>query len=73
MKSAINPDNACACVPPGTAPKATIPINRFDAPVHHQRDDGAKVVPGARPCSKASPSTAATASPMFCSTDGGKV
>jgi sulfite dehydrogenase len=31
MKSAYRvPDNACACVPPGTAPKATIPINRLD-------------------------------------------
>ena len=24
------PDNACACVPAGTAPKATVPINRLD-------------------------------------------
>ena len=31
MKSAYRiPDNACACVPAGTAPKATIPINRLD-------------------------------------------
>src|SRR6478736_7117995 len=31
MKTAYRiPDNACACVAPGTAPKATIPINRFD-------------------------------------------
>lgn len=30
MKSAYRiPDNACACVPAGTAPKATIPINRL--------------------------------------------
>jgi sulfite dehydrogenase len=30
MKSAYRiPDNACACVPPGTAPKATVPINRL--------------------------------------------
>ena len=30
MKTAYRiPDNACACVEPGTAPKATIPINRF--------------------------------------------
>jgi len=30
MKSAYRiPDNACGCVEPGTAPKATIPINRF--------------------------------------------
>ena len=24
------PDNACACVPPGTAPASTVPIGRFD-------------------------------------------
>ena len=31
MKTAYRiPDNTCACVAPGTAPKATIPINRFD-------------------------------------------
>jgi DMSO/TMAO reductase YedYZ molybdopterin-dependent catalytic subunit len=24
------PDNACACVPPGTAPAKTVPINRYD-------------------------------------------
>ena len=31
MKSAYRiPDNACHCVEPGTAPKATIPINRFN-------------------------------------------
>ena len=31
MKSAYRiPDTPCACVDPGTAPKATIPINRFD-------------------------------------------
>ncbi|HLX13927.1 MAG TPA: molybdopterin-dependent oxidoreductase [Bradyrhizobium sp.] len=30
MKSAYRiPDNACGCVEPGSAPKATIPINRF--------------------------------------------
>jgi DMSO/TMAO reductase YedYZ molybdopterin-dependent catalytic subunit len=30
MKSAYRiPDNDCACVEPGTAPKATVPINRF--------------------------------------------
>jgi len=30
MKSAYRiPDNACACVEPGQAPKATVPINRF--------------------------------------------
>jgi len=31
MKAAYRiPANACACVPPGTAPKSTVPINRFD-------------------------------------------
>jgi hypothetical protein len=31
MKTAYRiPDNECACVEPGTAPKATIPINRFN-------------------------------------------
>ncbi len=31
MKSAYRiPDDPCACVPQGTAPKKTIPINRFD-------------------------------------------
>ncbi len=31
MKSAYRiPDTDCACVEPGTAPKATIPINRFN-------------------------------------------
>ncbi|SJZ90390.1 Mo-co oxidoreductase dimerisation domain-containing protein [Enhydrobacter aerosaccus] len=31
MKTAYRiPDNDCACVEPGTAPKATIPINRFN-------------------------------------------
>jgi DMSO/TMAO reductase YedYZ molybdopterin-dependent catalytic subunit len=31
MKSAYRiPDDPCACVPPGTAPKKTIPINRLD-------------------------------------------
>jgi len=31
MKTAYRiPDSACACVEPGTAPKTTIPINKFD-------------------------------------------
>jgi sulfite dehydrogenase len=31
MKSAYRiPNNACACTPPGQAPTATVPINRFD-------------------------------------------
>jgi sulfite dehydrogenase (cytochrome) subunit A len=31
MKTAYRiPDNSCSCIDPGTAPKATVPINRFD-------------------------------------------
>ncbi len=31
MKTAYRiPDDPCACVPPGTAPKKTVPINKFD-------------------------------------------
>jgi sulfite dehydrogenase (cytochrome) subunit A len=48
MKTAYRiPDNACACVEPGTAPKATIPINRLDVRsfVTNVRD-GAKVKAG---------------------------
>src|SRR6185312_13170694 len=30
MKTAYRiPDNACACIPPGSAPRKTVPINRF--------------------------------------------
>ncbi len=44
MKTAYRiPDNDCACVDPGTAPKATIPINRFNV-----RSFITSVVPGAK-------------------------
>jgi len=49
MKTAYRiPDNDCNCVEPGTAPKATIPINRFTVRsfVTNLRD-GAKVKAGA--------------------------
>jgi sulfite dehydrogenase (cytochrome) subunit A len=48
MKPAYRiPDNACACVEPGTAPKATIPINRFDVRSFITSvADGAKLKPG---------------------------
>jgi sulfite dehydrogenase (cytochrome) subunit A len=48
MKSAYRiPDNDCACVEPGTAPKATVPINRFDVRSFITSvTDGAKVKTG---------------------------
>ena len=48
MKTAYRvPDNACACVAPGTAPKATIPINRLDVRSFITNvKDGAKVKVG---------------------------
>jgi hypothetical protein len=48
MKSAYRiPDNSCACVEPGTAPKATIPINRFNVRSFITSvADGAKVKAG---------------------------
>lgn len=43
------PDNACACVPPGSAPKKTTPINRFDVRSFITNiADGAKVKAGGR-------------------------
>jgi DMSO/TMAO reductase YedYZ molybdopterin-dependent catalytic subunit len=48
MKSAYRiPDNECNCVEPGTAPKATIPINRFTVRSFITNvTDGAKVKAG---------------------------
>ncbi len=48
MKSAYRiPDNECNCVEPGTAPKATIPINRFNVRSFITNlTDGAKVKAG---------------------------
>jgi sulfite dehydrogenase len=48
MKSAYRiPDNDCACVEPGTAPKATVPINRFSVRSFITNvADGAKVKAG---------------------------
>jgi DMSO/TMAO reductase YedYZ molybdopterin-dependent catalytic subunit len=41
------PDNECACVDPGTAPKATVPINRFNVRSFITSvQDGAKVKAG---------------------------
>src|SRR6267142_2162468 len=49
MKSAYRiPDTPCACVEPGTAPKATIPINRYNVRSFITNvADGAKLKPGA--------------------------
>ena len=48
MKSAYRiPDTPCGCVEPGTAPKATIPINRFNVRSFITNvADGAKLKPG---------------------------
>jgi DMSO/TMAO reductase YedYZ molybdopterin-dependent catalytic subunit len=49
MKSAYRiPDTPCACVEPGTAPTATIPINRYNVRSFITNvADGAKLKPGA--------------------------
>jgi len=49
MKSAYRiPDTPCNCVEPGAAPKATIPINRFNVRSFITNvTDGAKLKPGA--------------------------
>src|SRR6266404_831618 len=49
MKSAYRiPDTPCGCVEPGTAPKATIPINRYNVRSFITSvADGAKLKPGA--------------------------
>ena len=51
MKTAYRiPDNDCHCVEPGTAPKATIPINRFNVRSFITNiADGAKVKAGSTP------------------------
>ena len=48
MKTAYRiPDNDCACIEPGTAPKATVPINRFNVRSFITNvADGAKVQAG---------------------------
>uniref|UniRef100_UPI003013959B molybdopterin-dependent oxidoreductase n=2 Tax=Methylobacterium nigriterrae TaxID=3127512 RepID=UPI003013959B len=51
MKSAYRiPDNACACTEPGQAPKATVPINRFNVRSFLTNlADGARVKAGPTP------------------------
>jgi len=76
MKSAYRiPDNACACVPPGTAPKATIPINRLDVRSFITNvTDGAKVKAGGETLLKGIAFDGGYGiTDVLLSTDGGKV
>jgi hypothetical protein len=50
MNPAYRRDNACACVPPRTAPKKTVPIARFDVRSFITNvKDGARPRAGERP------------------------
>jgi DMSO/TMAO reductase YedYZ molybdopterin-dependent catalytic subunit len=76
MKTAYRiPDNACACVPPGTAPKATIPINRLDVRSFITNvTDGAKVKAGGETLLKGIAFDGGYGiTDVLLSTDGGKV
>jgi sulfite dehydrogenase (cytochrome) subunit A len=76
MKSAYRiPDNACACVPPGTAPKATIPINRLDVRSFiNNVTDGAKVKAGGETLLKGIAFDGGYGiTDVLLSTDGGKI
>ena len=76
MKSAYRiPDNACACVPPGTAPKHTIPINRLDVRSFITNvTDGAKVKAGGETLLKGIAFDGGYGiTDVLLSTDGGKV
>jgi sulfite dehydrogenase (cytochrome) subunit A len=76
MKSAYRiPDNACACVPPGTAPKATIPINRLDVRSFITNvTDGAKVKAGGETLLKGIAFDGGYGiTDVLLSTDGGKI
>jgi DMSO/TMAO reductase YedYZ molybdopterin-dependent catalytic subunit len=74
MKTAYRiPDNDCHCVEPGTAPKATIPINRFNVRSFITNiADGAKVKAG-RPALKGIAFNGGSGiKDVAVSTDGGK-
>lgn len=74
MKSAYRiPDNACACVEPGTAPKATIPINRFTVRSFITNViDGAKVKSGTTKLKGIAFDGGKGIKEVAVSTDGGK-
>ena len=74
MKPAYRvPDTDCACVEPGTAPKATIPINRFNVRSFITSvADGAKVKAGALPLKGISFDGGKGIKEVSVSADGGK-
>lgn len=74
MKTAYRiPDTPCACVDPGTAPKATIPINRFDVRSFITSvADGAKVKPGTTALKGIAFDGGKGIKEVAVSTDGGK-
>src|SRR5258708_5944623 len=75
MKSAYRiPDNACACVEPGSAPKATIPINRFNVRSFITNvTDGAKLKAGATTLKGIAFDGGKGIKEVAVSTDGGKI
>ena len=74
MKTAYRiPDTPCACVDPGTAPKATIPINRFDVRSFITSvADGAKLKPGTTALKGIAFDGGKGIKEVTVSTDGGK-
>jgi DMSO/TMAO reductase YedYZ molybdopterin-dependent catalytic subunit len=74
MKSAYRiPDTSCACVEPGTAPKATIPINRFDVRSFITSvGDGAKINSGTTTLKGIAFDGGKGIKEVAVSTDGGK-
>lgn len=74
MKTAYRiPDTPCACVDPGTAPKATIPINRFDVRSFITSvADGAKLKSGATTLKGIAFDGGKGIKEVAVSTDGGK-
>src|SRR6266513_5382936 len=74
MKSAYRiPDNDCHCVEPGTAPKATIPINRFTVRSFITNvTDGAKLKPGGTTLKGIAFDGGKGIKEVAVSTDGGK-
>jgi sulfite dehydrogenase (cytochrome) subunit A len=74
MKTAYRiPDTPCGCVEPGTAPKATIPINRFTVRSFITNvSDGAKLKPGATTLKGIAFDGGKGIKEVAVSTDGGK-
>jgi sulfite dehydrogenase len=74
MKTAYRiPDNGCGCVEPGTAPKATIPINRFTVRSFITNvTDGAKLKAGATTLKGIAFDGGKGIKEVAVSTDGGK-